>query len=71
MEHNLVPKFRILSDEEKEELLKKFKINENQLPKILESDPVVKRIDAKPGNVLEIVRKSEVAGESTYYRLVV
>ena len=71
MEHVLVPNFRILSEEEKKEVLEKFNITEEKLPKILDSDPIVKKIEAKAGNLLEIQRKSEVAGESTYYRLVV
>lgn len=71
LEHKLVPKFRILSDEEKEEVLGRFKTTEKRLPRVLDSDPVVKKIGAKPGNLLEITRTSEVAGESLYYRLVV
>lgn len=71
MEHELVPNFRILSEEEKKEVLEKFNITEEKLPKILSSDPVVKKIEAKVGDVLEINRKSEVAGESVYYRFVI
>ncbi len=71
MEHTLVPEFRLLSEEEKKEILEKFNTTENKLPKILDFDPVVEKIGAKPGNVLEIKRTSEVAGESVYYRIVV
>ena len=46
-------------------------MKEEKLPKILESDPPVKEIKARPGDVLEIKRKSQVAGQSIYYRLVV
>lgn len=71
LEHVLVPKFRVLSEEEKKEVFEKFNITEDKLPKILDSDPVVKKIEAKAGDVLEIKRTSEVAGESVYYRVVV
>ena len=71
LEHVLVPEFRVLSEEEKKEVLEKFNITEDRLPKILDSDPVVKKIGAKPGNMLEIKRASEVALESVYYRIVV
>jgi len=71
LEHELVPKHEILSEEEKKELLKKYNITEKQLPKILASDPVVKAIGAKPGDVIRIIRNSPVAGRSIYYRIVV
>ena len=69
--HVLVPEHRILSEEEKKALLDKYKISLNQLPMILSSDPMVKQIGAKVGDVIEIKRKSPTAGEALYYRLVV
>jgi DNA-directed RNA polymerase subunit H len=71
LEHELVPEFRVLSEEEKKKVLEKFNTTEDKLPKILDSDPVVKKIEAKLGDMLEIKRHSEVAGESVYYRFVV
>ncbi len=71
LEHELVPQHRIMSKEEVEELKKKYGIKKWQLPKILHKDPVALLLGAKPGDVLEIKRKSETAGEATYYRLVV
>lgn len=69
--HELVPKHEVLSKEEKEKLLNNLKITPEQLPKILDTDPVVVEIGAKVGDILRITRKSETAGESIYYRLVV
>lgn len=69
--HKLVPKHIILNDKEKEELLRKFKINLNQLPRLLTSDPMVKKLDAKVGDVIKIERESSTAGKSIYYRVVV
>jgi DNA-directed RNA polymerase subunit H len=71
LEHELVPKHEVLSKSEKEGLFDKFKITKDNLPKILSSDPVVKAINAKTGDVLKITRKSDTTGESLYYRLVV
>jgi len=71
VKHQLVPKHEILSDEEKRAILQKFEATENNLPKITVSDPVVQMIEAKPGNVIKITRKSPTAGEAFYYRLVV
>jgi len=67
----LVPKHEILSEEEKTNLLEKLNISKEQLPKILSNDPAVKAIGAKSGDIVKIVRKSPVAGEYNYYRLVV
>ena len=71
LEHELVPKHEILEKEGASEVLKKYGITAEQLPKILDSDPVVKAIDAKRGNILKITRKSPTAGETVYYRIVV
>ncbi len=72
LEHELVPKHEIISEKEKEELLKKYGIKSlRQLPRILSSDPVVKAIGAKVGDIIKITRKSPTAGEAVYYRIVV
>jgi DNA-directed RNA polymerase subunit H len=70
LKHELVPRHEILTAAEKKELLEKMSITEKQLPKILDSDPVIKKIEAKPGDVIKITRKSQTAGETVYYRLV-
>jgi len=69
--HKLVPKHTILNENEKAELLKKYKINVNQLPRILATDAMVKELDAKMGDVIKIVRESQTAGSATYFRVVV
>jgi DNA-directed RNA polymerase subunit H len=69
--HELVPEHRVLSEEEKEELLRRYRIKISQLPQIKASDPAVVALGAKPGDVIEIKRKSPTAGYYYYYRLVV
>lgn len=69
--HELVPKHEILSEEEKNKVLAKFSVTENQLPQIHVSDPVLQLIGGKPGQMVKITRKSQTAGEAVYYRLVV
>jgi len=71
LNHELVPKHEILSAKEKREILEKFNITKDKLPKILGSDPVAKAIGAKPGDILRIERNSPTAGKTTYYRIVV
>ncbi len=71
LEHDLVPDHILLTEEETEELLKKYNITRGQLPKVKSSDVVVKQIGAKPGDVLRIIRKSLTAGKAVAYRLVI
>jgi DNA-directed RNA polymerase subunit H len=71
IEHELVPKHEILSPAEREKLLNTLKIKPQQLPKILDKDPVAMKLGARPGDIIKITRKSPTAGESTYYRYVV
>jgi len=70
-EHIYVPKHEILSEEEAQELLKQLHATPEQLPYIRATDPVVRELGAKPGQILKITRRSETAGESVYYRYVV
>ncbi|MBU5537023.1 MAG: DNA-directed RNA polymerase subunit H [Candidatus Aenigmarchaeota archaeon] len=69
--NELVPKHILLTDEEKQELLNKYKITLRQLPRIFVNDPVIRQIGGKVGDVVKIIRKSPVAGETLYYRVVV
>ena len=71
MSHQMVPKHEVLTQDEKKEVLEMFGVDKEQLPKILDSDPVCKEIGAKKGDVLRILRKSDTSGESVYYRVVI
>lgn len=70
--HELVPKHYIVSDEEKQMIIKKYKITKmSQFPMIKSNDPVIQAIGAKPGDLIKIIRKSNIAKETIYYRVVV
>lgn len=69
--HMLVPKFDVLSESEKKKLLECYKLKSNQLPKMLESDPISKYYGLKKGDVVKITRKSVTAGRYVYYRCVI
>ena len=70
-EHALVPMHEILGEKEKEQLLAQYKIHPYQTPQIKSTDPAVKAIGAKPGDILKIIRKSSTAGKHIAYRYVV
>jgi DNA-directed RNA polymerase subunit H len=70
-DHNLVPEHILLNKEEAKELLDKYDVEREMLPKIKESDPVAKEIGAKPGDIIKIIRKSYIAGETEFYRVVI
>lgn len=69
--HELVPKHEIMTPEEIEEFLTKYKIKKHQIPKILETDPAVKTIQAKPGDIIRIIRNPELGEDGYYYRYVI
>ncbi|MFH1773576.1 MAG: DNA-directed RNA polymerase subunit H [Methanobacteriota archaeon] len=71
LKHELVPQHEVLPEEDANELLKKFNITKEQIPKILVSDQVAKKIGAKIGDVAKITRNSKTAGKSVVYRVVV
>jgi DNA-directed RNA polymerase subunit H len=53
--------------------LKRFRIHISQLPRILETDPAVRAIGAKRGDIVHIIRKSRKTTVDTVdmYRFVV
>lgn len=70
LEHKLVPKHTILSNDEKEELYSTYNITDGktQMPSISRFDPVAIAIGMRPGDVCRIVRPSQTAIQSNHYR---
>ena len=71
LDHESVPHHEIIGEDEVAELLAKYGIEKEQLPKLRFDDPIVLEIGAKMGDVVKIMRKSQTADESAYYRLVI
>ena len=69
--HILTPKHLKASEKEKAQLLEKYHVTSKELPKIMKTDASLRELEAKPGDVIRIVRKSQTAGESVFYRVVV
>lgn len=70
-DHESVPEHRKLDEEEVKEVLEKFDVDKDDLPKIHRTDAALKQMDVEVDDVIEIVRSSPTAGETTYYRVVV
>lgn len=69
--HELVPKHILLTKDETQQLLDKYRINVIDLPQMFEKDPVAVAIGAKEGDVVKIVRESFTTVSSVdYYRYV-
>lgn len=72
LDHNLVPKCDVLSNEEKDQFMKKFNIkNNSQLPEISRFDPQALVMCIRPGDVTKFTRKSITSLENDYYRVCV
>jgi len=70
-QHVLVPEHILLTQEEKDKLLSKYNINSNQLPRISRKDPALVDFGVKAGDVIKIIRNSQTASKSAYYRVVI
>ena len=69
LDNLLIPRHEILPKDKEDEVYASFGIARANLPRIRANDPVVKDIEAKPGDVIKITR-NDATGENLYYRLV-
>jgi DNA-directed RNA polymerase subunit H len=71
LNHVMVPEHVIMTQDEIDTLLTKYQITFDHLPKIYHDDPAVVQVEAKMGDVVRIIRKSQTAGRAESYRYVV
>lgn len=66
---NFIPEHKILNDEDKSELLKRFKLNE--FSRIFNYDVMARYYNAKVNDIFKILRPNITSGYSVFYRVVV
>lgn len=71
VEHELQPKFEMLTEEEKNKKFEEYEIDKRNMSKILSTDPISRYYSAKPGDIFRIIRPSPFTGMGFHYRIVV
>lgn len=70
LKHKMVPKHRVLTETEKEEIKKKYNIlRDSNIAGISYFDPVALALGIRPGNLVEIDRNSKTSISSKFYRI--
>eukprot|EP00796_Vickermania_ingenoplastis_P012588 gene12588-8627_t len=69
--HETVPKHVVLSEAETQAVLQRHQVTMSQLPRIAESDPLVRYTGATRGMVLRILREGKESGPYNMYRQVI
>ncbi|CAI9287699.1 unnamed protein product [Lactuca saligna] len=68
--HVLKPRHRVITDVEKAKLLKKFNLNEKQLPRMSQKDAIAQYYGLEKGQVIEVTYNGEITGLHVTYRCI-
>ncbi|KAI7998939.1 hypothetical protein ACSBR2_034253 [Camellia fascicularis] len=68
--HVLKPTHRVLNDKEKQNLLKKFSLEEKQIPRMLQKDAIARYYGWEKGQVVKVSYSDEITESHVTYRCV-
>ncbi|KAL8128590.1 hypothetical protein V2J09_017745 [Rumex salicifolius] len=68
--HVLKPKHRVLTDKEKQKLLKQYNLDEKQLPRMSQKDAVAKYYGLEKGQVVKVAYSGDLTQSHVTYRCV-
>lgn len=71
IEHELQPKFELLTEEDKKKKMDDYNLLDRNLARMFRTDPIARYYNAKVGDVFRIIRPSLYTGSGYHYRLVV
>jgi len=71
IKHSFIPSHEVLTENEVAELKEKNRIEPDKLPYIYITDPAIRHVEVKVGDVIRIQRSNSIAGKTYYYRRVV
>lgn len=69
--HCLTASHTLLDESETEDLLSKYRVKKDQLPRLLQKDPIRKYYGYKQGEIVNITGHSDTIGKYLNYRVVV
>jgi len=69
--HSLATVHTKLTEEEKQELLKKFNITIDQLPMIQKKDPAIQHLEPRIGDIIKVIRDTPTNKDSPYFKVIV
>ncbi len=71
VEHVCSPNYEILNKDETEKFLSSYQVTKRNLCKMDISDPASKYLYVKKGQIVRIIRNSELAGQTIGYRVII
>jgi DNA-directed RNA polymerase subunit H (RpoH/RPB5) len=71
VEHVSSPQYEVLTNDETNEFLESYHVTKNKLPILFSNDPAALYLNLKKGQIVRIIRNSEMTASSIAYRIVV